>query len=100
MLNENFDIYDRDDKYKKVVIFCDDIEITSEDIYSSQFSLEESICSDSELYFGGCEVSKIKFKINNKIPSLKNKTLTVKLKLQDIDELFVVGQYKVHTMFH
>lgn len=97
MIDENMDIFNRDDKYKKIIIFFDDIEISSEDIYSGQFSLEESICADSELRFGGCEVSKIQFKINNKFPSLQNKTLTVKLKLQDVEELFTVGRYKVFS---
>jgi hypothetical protein len=51
--------------------------ITNENIHNGQFTLEESICSESELRFGGCESSKIQFKMNNVTSSLKDMWLTV-----------------------
>ena len=52
--------------------------ITNKNIHNGQFTLEESICSESELRFGGCESSKIQFKINNMNNSLKDRWITVK----------------------
>jgi hypothetical protein len=51
--------------------------ITNKNIHNGQFTLEESICSESELRFGGCESSKIQFKMNNVTSSLKDMWLTV-----------------------
>ena len=95
---ENYDSFLSDYTNKELIIYYEDEEITSEDIHSGSFSLEESICLESELRFGGCEASKIAFKILNKSISLKNKWLTVKLIINDdVSKAFQLGKYKVFS---
>ena len=72
--------------------------IKNENIHNGQFSLEESICSESELRFGGCEAAKIQFKIKNEFPSLKDKWLTVKQIVDGYEnEPLQLGVYKVFS---
>ena len=78
--------YTRDRGNKQLFIDVNEIgfeTITNEYIHNEQFTLEESICSETELRFGGCEASKIQFKTNNIMSSLKDKLLTVKQVVDD-----------------
>lgn len=72
--------------------------ITNKNIHNGQFTLEESICSESELRFGGCESSKIQFKMNNVTGSLKDRLLTVKHIVDgDNDNHLQLGVFKVFS---
>ena len=72
--------------------------ITNKNIHNGQFTLEESICSESELRFGGCESSKIQFKINNMNNSLKDRWITVKQVVNGhSDSPLQLGVFKVYS---
>ena len=60
--------------------------------------LTESLCSESELRFGSCEASQIKFKIANVIIPLAGQEITVQMKLEGHhDTPFQIGKYKVFS---
>ena len=85
------------DKQMKIVS-SDGIEITNDILHSENFTLEESLCSDSELKIGSCEASSIKFRVSNIVSSLLGKTLTASTTLEGgEDEPFQIGTYKVYT---
>lgn len=71
---------------------------TNEDIHFEDFELTESLCSDSELHFGSCEASMVKFQIRNAFIPLAGKWLTVTETLEgNTDVPFHYGQYKVFS---
>lgn len=71
---------------------------TNEDIHFEDFELTESLCSDSELRFGSCEASVIKFQIRNAFIPLAGKWLTVTETLDgNTDVPFQYGRYKVFS---
>lgn len=59
----NGDLFWEDYVDKQLIITCGEKIITNELIYFEEFSLTQSVCSESELKFGGCESSMIEFKI-------------------------------------
>lgn len=68
------------------------------DIDWENFELSESLCSESELRFGCCEASVLKFRIHNTFVSLKNKWITVTEVLSGhTDDPFQFGRYKVFS---
>lgn len=88
----------QDSVKKELYIAYDNGTITNEELHSNQFELTESICSESELRFGGCEASVLKFKISNIFESLKNKQLDVSMVLNgNSDTPFIFGKYKVFS---
>lgn len=90
------DLYNQDSVRKQMHITFDGGEITNTELYSESFELTESLCSESELRFGSCEASVIKFKIANAVDSLLNKWLTVSQVLNGLtDAPFQFGKYKV-----
>lgn len=83
---------------KQMRIASDDglIDISNKEIHWEQFELKESLCSQSELTFGACEASQIKFKISNVYLSMVGKWLTVSETLGGhTDVPFIFGRYKV-----
>lgn len=71
---------------------------TNEDIHFEDFELTESLCSDSELRFGSCEASMVKFQIRNAFIPLAGKWLTVTETLEgNTDVPFRYGRYKVFS---
>lgn len=83
---------------KQMKIASDDglIDISNKEIHWEQFELKESLCSQSELTFGACEASQIKFKISNVYLSMVGKWLTVSETLGGhTDAPFIFGRYKV-----
>lgn len=83
---------------KQMRIASDDglIDISNKEIHWEQFELKESLCSQSELTFGACEASQIKFKISNVYLSMVGKWLTVSETLGGhTDAPFIFGRYKV-----
>ena len=92
------ELYQKDSVDKQLNIVFDGGEITNTDIHSEQFELTESICSDSQLRFGSCEASVVKFRISNIFTPLKDKWLTVTETINhNVDTPFQFGKYKVHS---
>ena len=92
------DLFLKDSVDKQLIIEFDGGKITNEDLHAEQFELQESICSETQLVFGSCEASQIKFRVSNIFDSLKKKWLTVSMVLDgNTDEPFVFGRYKVET---
>ncbi len=92
------ELYQKDSVDKKISISYDGGKITNTDLYSESFELKESICSESELRFGSCEASMLKFKIANTVNSLKGKVLEVSEVLNGkSDSPFLLGKYKVDS---
>lgn len=92
------DLFLQDSIKKELYISFDNGLITNSELHSNQFELSESICSDSELRFGGCEASELRFKVSNIYNSLKNKTIDVSMVLDDNeDEPFAFGRYTVYS---
>jgi len=68
------------------------------DIDWENFELSESLCSESELRFGCCEASVLKFRIHNTFVSLKDKWVTATEVLEGhSDSPFQFGRYKVFS---
>lgn len=85
---------------KQLKIATDDglFTVTNEDIHFEDFELTESLCSDSELRFGSCEASMVKFQIRNAFIPLAGKWLTVTETLEgNTDVPFQYGRYKVFS---
>lgn len=94
------DLYEQDSIDKQLIIQTDDklVTITNTELHSEQFQLTESLCSKSELRFGCCEASSIKFRISNVFIPLKDKWLTVTETLGgNTDVSFQFGRYKVFS---
>ena len=65
-------------------------------IYSEEFELEESLCSDDELRFGACEASCVKFRIF----SIPNRLVGQKITISEVlggqtDSPMQIGKYKI-----
>lgn len=92
------ELYKQDSVDKQLNIAFDGGEITNSDIHSEEFELTESLCSDSQLKFGSCEASMIKFRISNLFTPLKDKWLTVTETLNhNVDTPFQFGKYRVYS---
>lgn len=93
-----FDLFQQDSVDKQLRMEFDGGTITNEELHNQQFELIESLCSESELRFGSCEASSIKFKISNIFTPLKDKWLTVSMVLNgNTAEPFLIGKYKVYS---
>lgn len=82
---------------KQLIITCADRSITNELIYAEEFALTQSICSESELKFGGCESGMIEFKIKRVSDDdyfTVNDEITVELVLnKDYGNPFNIGTF-------
>ena len=95
---EHSDLFFQDNVEKQLTIDYGEGQLTNEQIYFESFSLEESLSSESELRFGGCEASLLKFKIANVVDGLKDKRITVSTVLNSNAEApFLFGKYKIHS---
>lgn len=94
-----YDLFDKSSIDKQLKIVCQDGTILTNKNFSStssDFSLSESLCSDSKLSFGKCESSCLKIKIANTVNSLKGQTLQVTETLDNKDDVpFKIGTYIV-----
>ena len=87
---------DGTDKQLSIVSVDGKVNITNSEIHYEQFELKESLCSQSELTFGTCEASQIKFKISNVFTSMVGMQLAVTTTLEgQKDALFSFGKYWV-----
>lgn len=92
------ELYYEDSVDRKLIIDYDKGKITNEDLYLENFELTETLCSKSELVFGSCEASTVKFKIRNIGTSLENKKITISNILNNwADTPFQLGKYKVYS---
>jgi len=73
------DLFLDDSIVKQISIVSDDetINLTNSNIHSEQFTLKESICTETSLKIGSCESNSIEFTIDNNVPSMSGKWLTV-----------------------
>lgn len=94
-----YDLFDKSSVDKQLKIVCQDGTILTNKNFSStssDFSLSESLCSDSKLSFGKCESACLKIKIANTVNSLKGQTLQVTETLGNKDDVpFKFGTYIV-----
>lgn len=71
-------------------------DITNVELFSQSIEISESLCSETELRFGCCEASCLKFKVANIVKPLINDWLTVSVVLaHQGNEPMVIGRYKV-----
>lgn len=94
-----YDLFDKSSVDKQLKIVCSDGTILTNKNFSStssDFSLSESLCSDSKLSFGKCESACLKIKIANTVNSLKGQTLQVTETLGNKNDVpFKIGTYIV-----
>lgn len=91
-------LYKQNSVDKQLKIEYDGGTITNSELYSESFELTESLCSETNLKFGACEASVLKFKVANVVDSLKGKWLTVTEVLAGKeDKPFQLGVYKVYS---
>jgi hypothetical protein len=94
-----YDLFDKSSVDKQLKIVCQDGTILTNKNFSStssDFSLSESLCSDSKLSFGKCESACLKIKITNTVNSLKGQTLQVTETLDNKNDVpFKIGTYIV-----
>lgn len=91
------DLYWQDSIDKQLKIELEDGTILDNSmIYSEEFELEESLCSDDELRFGACEASCVKFRIF----SIPNRLVGQKITIGEVlggqtDSSMQIGKYKI-----
>lgn len=86
------------DKQLNIVSEDGDINISNTELNSEKFELTESLCSETELVFGSCEASVIKFTVSNTFLPMKNKMLTVSMTLDwHVNEPYQIGKYRVYS---
>lgn len=91
------DLYWQDSIDKQLKIELEDGTIIDNSmIYSEEFELEESLCSEDELRFGACEASCVKFRIF----SIPNRLVGQKITISEVlggqtDSPMQIGKYKI-----
>lgn len=93
-------LFKKDGIDKQLIIQTEDkaVTITNTELHQEKFELTESLCSESELAFGSCEASSVKFTMSNVFTSLKDKWITVIMSLNgNADKPFQFGRYKVYS---
>ena len=91
------DLYWKDSIDKQLKIELEDGTILDNSmIYSEEFELEESLCSEDELQFGACEASCVKFRIF----SIPNRLVGQKITISEVlggqaDSPMQIGKYKI-----
>jgi hypothetical protein len=94
------ELFKKDGIDKQLIIQTDDKKatITNTELHQEKFELTESLCSESEIAFGSCEASSVKFTMSNVFTSLKGKWITVTMSLNgNTDKPFQFGRYKVYS---
>ena len=92
------DLFKQDSIEKQITIKYDNTVITNEDLFKNEMTLEESLCSESQLKFGSCEASMVKFKVANIFSPMIGKTLDIQVVLEgNTKNPFQYGFYKVQS---
>lgn len=95
---KNLFVQDHIDKQLRIATDDGLFTATNSEINWENFELTESLCSDSELRFGSCEASMVKFQIRNAFIPLTGKWLTITEALGgNTDVPFRYGHYKVFS---
>lgn len=97
---EYADLFLKDKADKELMIVSDDglINISGTELHQQQFELSESLCSESELRFGSCETSMVKFTISNTFLPMIGKWITITMIVEGhTDKPFQIGRYKVFS---
>lgn len=91
------DLYWQDSIDKQLKIELEDGTILDNSmIYSEEFELEESLCSEDELRFGACEASCVKFRIFSIPNRLVGQNITISEVLGgQADSPMQIGKYKI-----
>lgn len=91
------DLYWQDSIDKQLKIELEDGTILDNSmIYSEEFELEESLCSEDELRFGACEASCVKFRIFSIPNRLVGQNITISEVLGgQTDSPMQIGKYKI-----
>lgn len=93
-----FELFQNDSVDKQIKIPYSGGTITNDELFSESVELEEKLCSESELRFGSCEASSLKFKIGNTLTSLYGQTISPEVVLnRNFDNPFVFGTYKIYS---
>lgn len=86
------------DKQMLISVVGKNVAIDNSMLESGTFSLEESLCSESELKFGCCEANSVKFTAHNTAGSLVGKTISISETLDgDTENPTQYGAYKVYS---
>lgn len=94
----NKDYFLQDGIDKQIIITYGEKNITNESIYSEEFALTQSICSERALKFGGCEASMLEFKVKSSVNLSKGEVLDVSLVInRDYKNPFNIGQFTVQS---
>ena len=76
-----------------------DISIDNTMLHMENFSLSESICSESQLMFGSCEASCVKFRVSNIVLPIKGEKIKITdtiIGLDNTETTYDIGTYKVY----
>ena len=94
----NKHLFEQNSVEKQLTISYGQTTITNEDLFQEEFSLEESLCSESLLRLGCCEASMVKFKVANIFSPMKGQELDIKVFLGgSTGNPFRYGYYKVNS---
>ncbi|MFQ6880544.1 MAG: carbohydrate binding domain-containing protein [Oscillospiraceae bacterium] len=77
-----------------------DISIDNTMLHMENFSLSESICSESQLMFGSCEASCVKFRVSNIVSPIKGEKIKITdtiIGLDNTETTYDIGTYKVYS---
>lgn len=86
------------DKQVLISVVGTNVAIDNSMLESGTFSLEESLCSESELKFGCCEANSVKFTAHNTAGSLVGRTISISETLDgDTENPTQYGAYKVYS---
>lgn len=86
------------DKQMLISVAGTNVAIDNSMLESGTFSLEESLCSESELKFGCCEANSVKFTAHNTAGSLVGRTISISETLDgDTENPTQYGAYKVYS---
>ena len=92
------ELFNQDSVEKQIKISCGSTVITNEDLFGNEMTIEESLCSESQLKFGCCEASMVKFKVANIFSPMIGKTIDISAVLENhVEKPFRYGFYKVQS---
>ncbi len=94
--HEYSDLFGKDSIDKQWKIEYDGGIFTNTELFSQSIEISESICSETDLRFGCCESSHIKFKVGNIVKPLIGEGIDVSIVLNHHDDApMPIGSYKV-----
>lgn len=92
------ELFNQDSVEKQIKISYGSTVITNEDLFGNEMMIEESLCSESQLKFGCCEASLVKFKVANIFSPMIGKTIDISTVLDGHAQApFRYGSYRVQS---